>query len=79
MLEWFFRLQNIQAFVPAGTMAVFVSATPPDGWVECDGQEYDKVKFPQLYKAIGTEFTATTFKVPATGAPPEGSIWMIKV
>lgn len=79
LLQWFSKLQNSQKFVPPGTMAVFCAATPPDGWVEADGATYDKLKYPDLQRALGTEISATQFQVPNAGAPPTGSIWMIKV
>lgn len=79
LVQWFQRLQNNTAFVPPGTMAVFCAANPPAGWVKADNSAYDKKKFPELAKAIGTEISATQFRVPNAGAPPVGSIWMIKV
>ena len=79
-IQWFSKLQNSQLFVPPGTIAIFGASTPPDGWVECDGATYDKTRFPNLQRALGTEISATQFQVPNAGAaPPVGSIWMIKV
>lgn len=79
LLDWFYSYQNAQNTVPAGAMVVFVGTTPPDGWLEADGAEYPQNKFPDLYKVIGVESTPGNFEVPNAGAPPTGSIWIIKV
>ena len=80
---WAFRLTNGQMFVPPGTIVEYGGSTPPDGWVEADGEEYENTKFPSLFAAIGTTFggTASTFNVPdASATPPTvGTIWIIKV
>lgn len=79
--DYFFRLQNVQAFVPSGAIIEYAGASPPDGWVEADGTEYPQNKFPELYKVIGVESTPGNFEVPdATATPPTvGQIWIIKV
>ena len=54
----------------------------PEGWVACDGTEYDQVKFPELYATIGQTFGGSTgtFRVPnRTADYPVGHIWMIRV
>ncbi|EMB4322243.1 Ig-like domain-containing protein [Pluralibacter gergoviae] len=33
---------------PAGAVVAWGSETPPDGWLECNGQGFDTSKFPQL-------------------------------
>ena len=79
LADWFYSYQNAQNTVPAGTIAIFVGSTPPDGWLKCDGTEYPQNKFPDLYKAVGAESTPGNFVVPSAGAPPVGSIWIINV
>jgi microcystin-dependent protein len=42
--------------IPAGTIVVFAgkTASPPAGWLPCDGRELNVRQFPALFKAIGT-------------------------
>jgi len=79
--DWFFRLQRSQMFVPPGTIVEFGGTVPPEGWVECDGTEYQQEKYPLLYKEIGQTYggAAGTFEVPPTTATTVGQIWIIKV
>ncbi|WP_181240923.1 phage tail protein, partial [Enterobacter ludwigii] len=34
--------------LPVGVPIPWPSATPPDGWVKCNGAAFDKAKFPKL-------------------------------
>lgn len=80
LTEWFFRLQRSQGFVPPGAMMEFGGTVAPDGWVLCDGAEYNQNKYPNLYGVLGTFYggAATTFNVP-TATAVEGRVWIIKV
>ena len=54
--------------VPAGTIAMWPTETPPSGWRECDGSAISRRDFPRLFAAIGTRYGEgdgrTTFNVP---------------
>jgi microcystin-dependent protein len=54
--------------VPAGSIFPYVGKTPPEGYLFCDGEEYELSKYPELYTAIGFNFgigtTSTKFRVP---------------
>jgi hypothetical protein len=43
---------------PVGTMCLFAGATTsvPDGWLLCDGSEYLKTMYPELWTLIGTTY-----------------------
>jgi len=49
-----------------GTIAPFITATPPDGMLECDGSIYLRTDYPDLYAALDTTFVmdADHFIVP---------------
>ena len=59
---------NNPVSVPPGSVNAFAGATPPAGWLLCDGQEIDRTTYADLYTAIGTAWGAgngtTTFNVP---------------
>jgi microcystin-dependent protein len=58
--------------IPAGTIFAYggeVSDTkpPPNGWLACNGKEYNRGDYPDLFAAIGTAWGASsdaTFNVP---------------
>ncbi len=52
--------------VPIGCVQAYAGDKIPTGWVECNGQEYNKTKYPELYKAIGTSWggSGDMFRVP---------------
>lgn len=53
--------------VTIGTIITSALATPPTGFLLCDGSEYDEVDYPQLYALIDDAFKDTgneTFTVP---------------
>lgn len=55
--------------VPAGVMWEFGGATPPAGWLLCDGTSYLRTDYAALFAAIGTVYGAadgTHFSVPDT-------------
>lgn len=78
--EWAYQIAAGQRFCPAGAMCEFGGSVAPDGWVVCDGTEYEQTKYPELYKAIGQFFGGNpgTFMVPNSVAV-KGQIWIIKV
>jgi microcystin-dependent protein len=57
--------------IPIGGIIPYAGATPPYGFLYCDGSEVEKSKFPDLYDVIGTLYNGTailngvnTFRVP---------------
>ncbi|MBS1646390.1 MAG: tail fiber protein [Bacteroidetes bacterium] len=53
---------------PAGTVQYFANVTPPDGYLECNGQAVSRTAYAELFAAIGTTYGvgdgSTTFNVP---------------
>lgn len=56
------------AFVPTGTIIMWISVTPPVGYLFCDGSAHSRTTFARLFAIIGTKFGpgdgATTFNIP---------------
>lgn len=54
--------------LPSGAVLPFAGATPPSGWLACDGSEVSRSAYPDLYAYIGTLYGAgngsTTFNLP---------------
>jgi len=54
--------------VPPGVVIAFASATPPAGWLLCDGSAVSRANYPNLFAAIGTAWGvgdgSTTFNLP---------------
>ena len=55
--------------MPVGTVVPYAGTTEPDGWVFCDGDEYDETVLVDLFAAIGSTFntggeTSGYFRVP---------------
>lgn len=42
--------------VPAGMIMAFANTEPPEGWLECNGQEISEDDFPDLYNALKDRF-----------------------
>jgi hypothetical protein len=76
--DWFERFLRGGNLTPPGVIAEFVGTTAPEGWVECDGTEYDWDKYPDLAVAVGVESSPGKFTVP-TGTAVVGAICIIKV
>ena len=58
--------------VPTGTMQFFAGATAPDGYLLCDGKQYNTSQYPELAKVLGV--TGTTSNVPdMRGRVPVGA------
>lgn len=64
--------QNLQSqiysSVPAGVVLPFAMATPPSGWLKCNGAIVSRTTYAALFAAIGTTYGAgdgsTTFALP---------------
>lgn len=58
----------IQSIIPPGSILPYVGSEAPEGWVMCDGAEFDGTdpRFEPLFEAIGNTFggTAPLFNVP---------------
>lgn len=55
--------------LPVGTVVPFAGATPPPGWLLCDGMAVQRAAYPALFAVIGTSFNYGTvptdrFRVP---------------
>jgi microcystin-dependent protein len=46
--------------LPAGTIAMWVKATPPTGWLLCNGSEYDTTTYPDLHTNVGNAYELGT-------------------
>jgi microcystin-dependent protein len=46
--------------LPAGTIAMWVKATPPTGWFICDGAQYNKTTYAQLFTNVGNAYELGT-------------------
>ncbi|HHA2427946.1 TPA: tail fiber protein [Stenotrophomonas maltophilia] len=59
-------LQSDQ-LLPAGMVAHFAMASPPGGWLRCDGSDVSRTTYAALFAAIGTTFGSAnglTFRLP---------------
>jgi microcystin-dependent protein len=56
------------AAMPAGSISIWASDTPPTDWLICDGQAVSRTAYPVLFTTIGTTYGAgngtTTFNLP---------------
>ncbi|GHC65194.1 tail fiber protein [Roseibacillus persicicus] len=53
--------------VPPGLVSPFAGASPPEGWLLCNGQELNRIDYPELFATIGTAHgtsSETTFNLP---------------
>ena len=59
---------SVASSLPAGTVADFAGATPPNGWLLCAGQAISRALYSALFSAIGTTYGvgdgSTTFNLP---------------
>lgn len=46
--------------LPAGTIAMWVKATPPSGWFICNGAEYNKTTYAELFNNVGDAYELGT-------------------
>lgn len=60
--DLFMRLlqQAAPHFVPTGGIVDFAGQACPQGWLECDGSEYQTSQYPELAAILGSTLTATT-------------------
>jgi len=63
--------EKLRLLIPAGAIFTFpfFNHTPPDGFLWCDGELYDRVQYKRLFDVIGTRYnftqlTTTAFNVP---------------
>lgn len=58
----------LRSVVPAGTVIAFAGATPPSGWLLCDGSAISRSTYSALFAAISTAHGSgdgsTTFTLP---------------
>jgi microcystin-dependent protein len=58
----------VRSVVPAGTVIAFAGATPPTGWLLCNGSTINRSAYPALFTAIsvahGSGDGSTTFHLP---------------
>lgn len=62
-----FADQFLYLLPPIGSLQPYVGTSSPQGWLLCDGSEYDQATYPQLSTLCGTKFgtaSAGKFKVP---------------
>lgn len=54
--------------IPVGCVAAFAMETPPEGWLECNGQQISRTDYERLFNTIGITFGEgdgdITFNVP---------------
>ena len=54
--------------VPPGMLGFYAAATPPAGWLKCNGQTVSRTTYDELFAAIGTTYGggngSTTFTLP---------------
>jgi microcystin-dependent protein len=59
---------HILDFVPVGAITAYGAATPPTGWLMCNGAQVSRVTYKGLFDVIGTTYGAgdgsTTFTLP---------------
>lgn len=56
--------------VPIGSVLIWMSTTPPEGWLICNGRTLNRADYPDLFKVLGTRFgstSSTTFSIPNMG------------
>jgi microcystin-dependent protein len=58
----------VRSVVPSGTVIAFAGATPPTGWLLCNGSTISRSAYPALFTAIsvahGSGDGSTTFHLP---------------
>lgn len=64
------------SLAPSGTIVMYCNATPPNGWLICNGSSVNNIIYPALFEVIGTTFggSAPDFNLPnLTDRIPLGS------
>lgn len=59
---------DVESGAPVGSLMPYAGATPPDGWLICDGSEISRTTYARLFSVIGTTYGAgdgnSSFKLP---------------
>lgn len=58
---------DILKAVPIGTVVMWATSTPPEGWLLCNGKEVSRAAYAELFKVLGTSVGAagsSAFKIP---------------
>lgn len=58
---------SILKAVPIGTIVMWATSAPPEGWLLCNGAEASRAAYPELFKVLGTSVGAagsSSFKIP---------------
>lgn len=58
---------SILKAVPIGTIVMWATSTPPEGWLLCNGKEVSRAAYTELFKVLGTSVGAagsSSFKIP---------------
>lgn len=58
---------DILKAVPIGTIVMWATSTPPEGWLLCNGKEVNRAAYTELFKVLGTSVGAagsSSFKIP---------------
>lgn len=58
---------SILKAVPIGTIVMWATSIPPEGWLLCNGVEASRATYPELFKVLGTSVGAAgsaSFKIP---------------
>ena len=42
---------------PTGAISFYYGTAPPEGWLMCDGKEYNIISYPNLYILLGSSYT----------------------
>ena len=58
---------DILKAVPIGTIVMWATGTPPEGWLLCNGKDVSRTAYAELFKVLGTSVGAagsSSFKIP---------------
>lgn len=58
---------RVDAVVPPGSMVMWATSTPPEGWLLCNGQSLQRSAYPDLFDVIGVTYgsvSSTEFNLP---------------
>lgn len=49
-------LDKMRFFVPVGAILIYPSTEIPEGYLPCDGEEYSRTDYPDLFDVVGNTF-----------------------